>query len=190
MAVTFFACVNATVQAPVPEHAPLQPANAEFLAGVAPKVTTVPALKAALHVVAQSIPAGLDFTVPKPVPASVTVSATLCSANVAVTVCNWLMPTVQDPAPLQAPLQPASTLLGSYSAQMGPHGVMTSQLGTLALVFGLIAVVVGIAGGLGGRSTGSTVAAILLGIVALSYPILNSLHLIERYAPNPIGFLR
>ena len=86
--------------------------------------------------------------------------------------------------------QPASTLLGSYSAQMGPHGVMTSQLGTLALVFGLIAVVVGIAGGLGGRSTGSTVAAILLGIVALSYPILNSLHLIERYAPNPIGFLR
>jgi hypothetical protein len=86
--------------------------------------------------------------------------------------------------------QPTSTLLGSYSAQMGPGGVMTSQLGTLALVFGLIAVIVGIAGGLGGRSTGSTVASILLGIVALSYPVLNSLHLIERYAPNPIGLLR
>lgn len=86
--------------------------------------------------------------------------------------------------------QPKSTLLGSYSAQMGPGGVMTSQLGTLALVFGLIAVVVGIAGGLGGRSTGSTVASILLGIVALSYPVLNSLHLVERYAPNPIGLLR
>jgi hypothetical protein len=86
--------------------------------------------------------------------------------------------------------QPESNLLGSYSAQMGPGGAMTSQLGTLALVFGLIAVVVGIAGGLGGRSTGSTVAAILLGIAALSYPILNSLHLIERYVPNPVGLLR
>jgi hypothetical protein len=82
--------------------------------------------------------------------------------------------------------QPNSGLLGSYSVQMGPGGIMTSQLGTLALVFGLIAVVVGIAGGLGGRSTGTTVAAILLGIVALSYPILNSLHMIERYVPNPV----
>jgi hypothetical protein len=83
--------------------------------------------------------------------------------------------------------QPASQLLGSYSAQMGADGVLTSQLGTLALVFGLIAVIVGIAGGLGGRSTGSTVAAILLGIVALSYPVLNSLHVIERYVPNPVS---
>jgi hypothetical protein len=83
--------------------------------------------------------------------------------------------------------QPESQLLGSYSAQMGIGGVMTSQLGTLALVFGLLAVAVGIAGGLGGRSTGSTVAAILLGIAALSYPIMNSLHLIERYVPNPVS---
>ena len=64
---------------------------------------------------------------------------------------------------------------------------MSSQLGTLALVFGLIAVVLGIAGGLGGRGTASTVASILLGIVALSYPVLNGLHLIERHMPNPVG---
>jgi hypothetical protein len=85
--------------------------------------------------------------------------------------------------------QPETQLLGKYSAQMGPNGVMASQLGTLALVFGLIAVVVGIAGGLGGRSSGSTVAAILLGIVALSYPVLNSLHLVERYVPNPVSLI-
>jgi hypothetical protein len=85
--------------------------------------------------------------------------------------------------------QPETQLLGKYSVQMGPNGVMASQLGTLALVFGLIAVVVGIAGGLGGRSSGSTVAAILLGIVALSYPVLNSLHLVERYVPNPVGLI-
>ena len=57
-------------------------------------------------------------------------------------------------------------------------------------MFGAIAVVLGIAGGLGGRSTGSTVASIFLGIVALSYPVLNALHLIERYAPNPLGLGR
>jgi hypothetical protein len=84
---------------------------------------------------------------------------------------------------------PDSTLLGSYSIQMGANGTMASQLGTLALVFGLIAVVLGIAGGLGGRSTASTVASILLGIVALSYPVLNSLHMVERYMPNPVGGL-
>jgi hypothetical protein len=85
--------------------------------------------------------------------------------------------------------QPETQLLGKYSVQMGPDGVMASQLGTLALVFGLIAVVVGIAGGLGGRSSGSTVAAILLGIVALSYPVLNSLNLVERYVPNPVSLI-
>ena len=85
---------------------------------------------------------------------------------------------------------PDANLLGSYSIQMGQNGAMSSQLGTLALVFGMIAVVLGIAGGLGGRGTGSTVASILLGLVALSYPIMNSLHLVERYMPNPVGFLR
>jgi len=53
------------------------------------------------------------------------------------------------------------------------------------------AIVLGIAGGLGGRGTGSTVASILLGIVALSYPVLEGLHVVEQYVPNPVGgFLR
>jgi hypothetical protein len=82
---------------------------------------------------------------------------------------------------------PDSTLLGSYSVQMLPDGVLGSQLATLALVFGVIAVVLGIAGGLGGRGTSSTIASILLGVVALSYPVLNALHLIERYVPNPVS---
>ena len=81
---------------------------------------------------------------------------------------------------------PDSSLLGSYSLQIAAGGPMADQLSTLALIFGLIAVVMGIAGGLGGRGTGSTVASILLGIVALSYPILNALNLVERYVPNPV----
>ena len=84
---------------------------------------------------------------------------------------------------------PDSSLLGTYSIQITNGGPMADQLSTLALVFGLIAVVLGIAGGLGGRGTGSTIASILLGVVALSYPVLNALHLVEHYVPNPVGWL-
>ena len=82
---------------------------------------------------------------------------------------------------------PDSTILGSYSAQMVHGGQLADQLGTLAIVFGALAVVLGIIGGLGGRGAGSTVLSIILGIIALSYPVLNALHLIERHVPNPIG---
>jgi hypothetical protein len=70
---------------------------------------------------------------------------------------------------------------------MGPGGTLPGQLGTLALLFGAIAIVLGIVGGLGGRGGASTILSILLGILAVSYPILNGLHLIERHAPNPLG---
>jgi len=100
-------CVSVTVQPAVPVQAPLQPANAERFAGVAFNVTTVPPLKAALHALPQLIPPGLELTVPEPVPATLAVSVTLCRANVAPTLRAWLMLTVQDPAPVQAPLQPA-----------------------------------------------------------------------------------
>jgi len=81
---------------------------------------------------------------------------------------------------------PDSSILGSYSVQVASGGPMADQLSTLALVFGLIALVMGIAGGLGGRGNSSTIASILLGVVALSYPVLNALHLVERYVPNPV----
>ena len=58
-------------QAPVPEHAPAQPANVLPLEGVSVSVTTVPLGKFALQLVVQLIPAGLLVTVPVPVPAAV-----------------------------------------------------------------------------------------------------------------------
>ena len=82
---------------------------------------------------------------------------------------------------------PDSTILGSYSAQMVHGGQLADQLGTLAIVFGALAVLLGIIGGLGGRGAGSTILSIILGIIALSYPVLNALHLIERHVPNPIS---
>ena len=49
-------------------QAPLQPTNTESMAGVAVRVTTVAEANLVLHVVPQSIPAGLDTTAPVPLP--------------------------------------------------------------------------------------------------------------------------
>ena len=82
---------------------------------------------------------------------------------------------------------PTSTLLGSYSAELAAGGQLADQLKLLALVLGAIAVVLGIVAGLGGRGGSTAVFAILMGAVALSYPVLSGVNMISRYAPNPLG---
>ena len=74
MAVTVLAAVSVTVQVPVPLQLPLQPVKVEPAAEVAVKVTVVPLLNAAAHVVPQEIPAGVLVTVPVPEPDLLTVS--------------------------------------------------------------------------------------------------------------------
>jgi hypothetical protein len=83
--------------------------------------------------------------------------------------------------------QPSSTILGRYSPQIAGGGPIADQLRVLAAAVGLMAVIAGIAGGLGGRGNASTVAALLLGVVGLSYPVLTYLNLVTRFVPNPIG---
>jgi hypothetical protein len=75
VAVTALAAFIVTEQAPVPEHAPLQPANTEPGEALLVSETTVPDTKSWLHVPPQLIPAGLLVTVPAPVPALLTVKA-------------------------------------------------------------------------------------------------------------------
>ena len=73
VAVTCWLALIVTVQVELePLQAPLHPANAEFAAGVAVRVTLLPGSKVALHVWPQSMPAGLLVTVPVPVPARAT----------------------------------------------------------------------------------------------------------------------
>jgi len=87
VAVTLLASLMVTWQVlAVPVHAPLHPWNVEPALAVAVRVTTVPWAKLASHAVPQSIPAGLDVTVPLPVPVSPTFSAYIPTLNVAVTL--------------------------------------------------------------------------------------------------------
>ena len=79
VAVTDCEALIVTVQMPVPEQAPLHPANVEPADGLAVKLTVEPLAKLALHVPGQLMPAGVLETVPVPVPARLTVSG-----NVAV----------------------------------------------------------------------------------------------------------
>lgn len=82
--------------------------------------------------------------------------------------------------------QPDTTILGTYSSQIA-GGVLGDQMRMLAAVFGAMAVIAGIGGGLGGRGSGTTIASLLLGVVALSYPVLIALDVVEGFVPNPVG---
>jgi hypothetical protein len=98
-----------TEQVPAPEQAPLHPAKVDPELGVAVRVTEVPPLKFAVHVLGQLIPAGALLTVPVPVPATVTISGKAVeeTLKVAVTDLAAVMETEQAPTPEQAPLHPA-----------------------------------------------------------------------------------
>jgi len=81
--------------------------------------------------------------------------------------------------------QPDSTLLGSYSTQI-TSTELGDQMRVLAAVLGLMAVIAGIAASLGGRGRATSIAALLLGIFALSYPVLDYLDFVTRVAPRPL----
>src|SRR2546425_1227666 len=104
VAVTVVAAVTVPVRAPVPaQPAPLQPVKVDPPAGVAVKITTVPLSYAAEHIAPQSIPAGLEVTLPLPIPVGATVRVNRCAMNVAVTVVGPVIVDVQVPVPEQAP---------------------------------------------------------------------------------------
>src|SRR5690606_16877361 len=71
VAVTVRAWLIETVQLPVPGQLmplPDQPVKFELGSAVATSVTFVPAVKPNVHVEPQSMPAGIDWTVPVPLP--------------------------------------------------------------------------------------------------------------------------
>jgi hypothetical protein len=109
-AVTEVAAVRVTTHAPVPVHAPDQPENVFGAVAVSVRVTGVLGAKLAEHPVVepdvQLIPVGLLVTFPTPLPAMVTVNASLV-VKLAVTFAEADKVKLQVPVPEQPPpLQP------------------------------------------------------------------------------------
>lgn len=83
--------------------------------------------------------------------------------------------------------QPDSTLLGSYSEQIAGHGQLHDNLNVLAAFFGLFGVLAGIFSSFGGLSRGAAPGiSVVLGVAALSYPVLNYLNIVSKFVPNPV----
>jgi len=121
-AVTEVSALTVTTHVPVPVQAPLQPANAEPVAGAAVRVTAVPAVKDFEQVVPQLIPAGLLVTVPEPVPLFVTES---------------VVPPVAEPltaTEIVSPLAVKFTLLAKVPAAVGAKRTVTVWLAPEARV--------------------------------------------------------
>lgn len=143
------AALTVTLQAPVPEHAPLHPPNIELAPAEAVSVTCVPCVKLAEHVVGQLMPAGLLFTVP--VPETLTVSS-CAGLNVAVTALAAITVTLQACVPEHNPLHPlnielvfgeAVSVTCVFRAKLAEHDVgQLIPAGLLVTVPGPVAVTV------------------------------------------------
>jgi hypothetical protein len=75
---------------------------------------------------------------------------------------------------------PRGAFVRSIAAKLGPGVALGDGLVTVGLVCGAAAVAMAVAGSFGGRMRGSAVVAIVLGVVALTYPVLSKLEIVTR----------
>jgi hypothetical protein len=76
-------------------------------------------------------------------------------------------------------LNPDSTILGKYSVELAHGGMLAEQLATLAAVLGLMAVIGSMMSSTGGDGAGGYFIGLVLGLVALSYPVLTWLNVVS-----------
>jgi hypothetical protein len=84
-------------------------------------------------------------------------------------------------------IQPSSRIMGGYSAELAAGGQLSSQLTALAAVLGLMAVLASMASSTGGEGGGGYFIGLVLGLFALSYPVLTWLNIVS--GPLKPGFL-
>lgn len=75
---------------------------------------------------------------------------------------------------------PHGALVSSIASKLGPGFALGDGLVLTALICGLFTVGLAIVGALGGSLKGSAVVSIVLGVVALSYPVLTKLDVVAR----------
>ena len=84
-------------------------------------------------------------------------------------------------------IEPGSRILGSYSVELASGGLLSSQLTTLAAVLGLMAVITAMMSSTSGQGGGGYFVGLVLGLFALSYPVLTWLNIVS--GPLKPGFL-
>jgi hypothetical protein len=85
-------------------------------------------------------------------------------------------------------IEPGSRIMGKYSAELAAGGMLSEQLASLAAVLGLMAIITSMMASSGWEGGGGYFIGLVLGIVALSYPVLTWLNLVS--GPLQPGFLR
>jgi hypothetical protein len=84
-------------------------------------------------------------------------------------------------------IEPGSRIMGSYSSELAAGGLLSSQLTALAAVLGLMAVITSMMSSSGGEGGGGYFIGLVLGLFALSYPVLTWLNIVS--GPLKPGFL-
>lgn len=84
-------------------------------------------------------------------------------------------------------IQPHSRILGKYSAEVASGGPLAEQLAALAAILGLMAILSSVMTSTSGEGGGSYFIGLVLGLAALSYPLLTWLDIIS--GPLRPGFL-
>ena len=84
-------------------------------------------------------------------------------------------------------IEPSSRIMGSYSSELAGGGMLSSQLTALAAVLGVMAVLSSMMSSSGGEGGGGYFVGLVLGLFALSYPVLTWLDIVS--GPLKPGFL-
>ncbi len=77
-------------------------------------------------------------------------------------------------------LDPSGTFVRSIASKLGPGIALGDGLILVAAICGGIAVIMAIPGSIGGSMRGSSVTAIVFGVIALSYPVLTWFQVVSR----------
>ena len=84
-------------------------------------------------------------------------------------------------------ISPDSNFIGSVTSRLTSSAVLGDRLEVVALAAGIIAIFIGLLSAVGGSKGGTgVVVAVVLGLGALSYPVLVSLNLIGNTINGPI----
>ena len=84
-------------------------------------------------------------------------------------------------------ISPDSRFIVSVTSRLTSNSVLGDRLEVVALAAGIIAILIGVVSAIGGRKAGSgVVVAVVLGLGALSYPVLVSLNLMGSTINGPL----